>query len=325
MAWPLTPFRTMADGSTYWDAALGNALQTAINGLYSGVASVLSTAVDGLGNQAVLPSAYSVLSRWGSGGKVQSTIDHNGFAGGQVIQVASNWDVTGVAIGTAFDSGRWNTFQSGTGNSLGIGTALLGNVVAIGGVQWHGRYLALQLPATSGNYLNMQTTSAPADFGDTTLSFVIEWTAGTGTSPTNLTYIMGLGEGSTGSAPSTYGYRAWFKKATTDTNWQLQYQFNGGTLLSTDSGVAGFLSGGLGRFRIEMHGSATPLGIAAGHGVAMFFINEVLVGTQPLASGQQPLNIVMDAEATSTISAGNALTVSPVRWRYNLLDTNVVV
>ena len=49
MAWPLTPYRTMVDGSTYWDAALGNALQSGINGLYTATASIAGEVLDGIG------------------------------------------------------------------------------------------------------------------------------------------------------------------------------------------------------------------------------------------------------------------------------------
>jgi hypothetical protein len=51
----------------------------------------------------------------------------------------------------------------------------------------------------------------------------------------------------------------------------------------------------------------------------------VLVGTQPISAGAQPLNIAMDTETTGTISAGNTLQVGPVRWRYNLVDVDVAL
>lgn len=57
MAWPLTPYRSMVDGSTFWDAALGNALQTGTNGIVAGTYSLAATVVDGTGGATVSPVA----------------------------------------------------------------------------------------------------------------------------------------------------------------------------------------------------------------------------------------------------------------------------
>lgn len=46
MAWPYSPVRTMVDGSTFWDALLGNDLQTAINTLYHTRDDILGRGTD---------------------------------------------------------------------------------------------------------------------------------------------------------------------------------------------------------------------------------------------------------------------------------------
>jgi hypothetical protein len=50
----------MVDGSTFWDAALGNALQTAINGLYAATSSAYGLVVDGVGGAAVTAAAGAI-------------------------------------------------------------------------------------------------------------------------------------------------------------------------------------------------------------------------------------------------------------------------
>jgi hypothetical protein len=68
MAWPNTPFRTMSDGSTFWDAALGNALQAAINGVSTGNASLLGAVLDGVGGAASTPIAGALTLAGSAGG-----------------------------------------------------------------------------------------------------------------------------------------------------------------------------------------------------------------------------------------------------------------
>lgn len=254
-------------------------------------------------------SAFTPLASWvDNGGRNRSLVSHNGFAGGQVIQNATAWDIS------ATDGGRWTTNISGGGNV---------SVIQAPPGLWHGRALNIQMLATSGLYVSSQTALPLVDVGETGLSFELEWIATAPSAPTNITYLMGLGFGS--GAPSGWNYLAAFKKASTDTNWQIQYRFNGGTLASTDSGVAGFALNSVTRFKIEVQGSATPIGIAFGSGVVLYFVDGNLVGAQPITAGSQPLIIAMDTETTGTISAGNTLQVGPVRWRYNLIDNDAVL
>lgn len=309
-------YQTSLDGGNTFGAVQTTGGATSVLDVTSGVVQQMSGTFVA-GDTYAFRSAFTPRASWkDAAGKNRALISHNGFAGGQVIQDATNWNIN-VA-----DGGKWQNFQNGAGNTAAVGTASIG--FGLGAI-WHGRYMSLGLPTTAANWVNDQTTLPLADFGDTGLSLELEWAAGTFLAANSPTYIMGLGFGSTSTAPSAWGYRAWFKCATANTNWQLQYQFNGGAIANVDSGVP-FLAGATSaRFKIECHGSATPIGLLFGSGVVLFFINDALVGTQAISVGTQPLNIVMDIEQPTTGTSGTHLFVGPVRWRHGLLDADAVL
>jgi hypothetical protein len=304
-------FQTSLDGGNTWGTVQTTAGSGATLDATSGVVQTMAGTF-AAGDTYGFRSAFTPLASWPDAvGKNRALISHNGFAGGQVVQCATNWDTS------ATDGGRWQLASGGGGVSASVLQAPTG--------LWHGRCLNLQtIETTSGAFGDHQTTLPIVDAGDPFLSFEMEWIASAPSAPTNLTYIMGLGAGSI-SAASSYGYRAWFKKANGDTNWQLQYQYNSGSITSVDSGVAGFTAGAFARFKIEIQGENTPIGLAFSNAVALFFINEKLVGALAMTPASQPFTAIMDIETTGTVSVGNVLQVGPVRWRFNLVDVDVAL
>jgi hypothetical protein len=307
-------YQTSLDGGNTWGAVQTTGGATSVLDATSGIVQQMAGTFVA-GDTYAFRSAFTPLASWkDAAGRNRSLISHNGFAGGQVIQDATLWN------NNVNDGGKWQNFQNGTGNTAAVATAS----VQFGlGASWHGRYLNLAVPATpSTNWVNAQTVYPVADFGDTSLVFELEWMAGTFFGSGGITSIMGLGFGTTTVAPTAWGYRGWFKAGPGDANWQLQYQYNGGTLNTVDSGIPYMAGGAASRFKIEWHGSATPTGIAFGSGVVLYFIDGKLAGARAVSAGTQPLNIVMDAE-----TGGNSqgIFIGPVRWRHNLVDVDAVL
>lgn len=126
MAWPLTPFRTMADGSTFWDALLGNALQTGTNGIIAGTYSLAGAVLDAVGGTALAArTATSALLRAvNPGGKQRASVDYLGFRSGWVGErVYMPWDIRRGSNNTDYNG--WittkttNTFAGGYGQLEG--------------------------------------------------------------------------------------------------------------------------------------------------------------------------------------------------------------
>jgi hypothetical protein len=78
-----------------------------------------------------------------------------------------------------------------------------------------------------------------------------------------------------------------FAKDTTDTNWQIVTRKAAGLVTSVDSGVPP-VANTYQRFKIAYHGTSTTLGAALGVAVALFFINETLVGYYLSSGGALP-------------------------------------
>lgn len=123
MAWPNTPFRTMADGSTFWDAALGNALQSAINNISTGNASLLGAVLDGVGGAASTPIAGALKLSATAGGQ---TVPTPAFSLATLYKESGLFAAAFVNAGTTFITGLniASFTHGGTGSySFGLNTA----------------------------------------------------------------------------------------------------------------------------------------------------------------------------------------------------------
>lgn len=204
-------------------------------------------------------------------GNLRSLIDHNGFPMGRRSEFREEWiHNIGTVSATATPvvaMQRWSTTFTGTPGTLTMTAptsfypANAATLISAGGV-------------AGGLFLY---TAAPLiHTGNTFLSTVIEWEAGQASNivaDLNSEKIwMGLTD--TPASPSTSNNYCWFSCAAGQSNWQCATA-NAGTPTTVDSGVANaaFTVPGQ-RFRIELHGTASPYA-----GKARFFVNETLVQT----------------------------------------------
>jgi hypothetical protein len=242
-----------------------------------------------------------------SAGNVRSVIDHIGYRVGRFTEWRENWSWYNNSLTTATNYptayGPWNA-QSITAN-CSISTVSPANQGDANPTSNVIRLLAAT--AVNTNAARLFTTYgifSPQTF----VSCVLEWDmAMTGIGANNVTYAVGWAS-TTNSALSSCA--AGFVKRSTDTNWQA-VTGGGGTI--TDTGVAPSLSNNQ-RFRIELHGSATPFGTEA-----LFFINDVLVATittnVPVGTTDLYLQIAMDV--TGTTAANQSLWVGPMLAVWN--------
>ena len=164
------------------------------------------------------------------------------------------------------------------------------------------------LPAYPGNYVQFNNFTASGnkatlysgyllDSSCTYTSLAFEFEFAMGSQVTNTRYKLGIGNGTDGTTETIY---ARFR-STDGGNWICEVAAPGGTSVATSVAAATAQSAPTQRFRIELHGSATPYGACA-----RFFINEKLVAVITTSLPTNILRPQFSVENTNVV-AGNAL------------------
>lgn len=252
-------------------------------------------------------------------GHPRLVIDHNGFPRGRLHELREDWwlgdgtfnmgaappyNIAPGTSATAISTNGGGRFQLHGTLNVGALNALVNNV-------YTGRAVELESGTANGNKLYLQTVGSVTS-GNSGVVHVIEWEAFISAAGANdVTLLMGLFDDYATMSSSTN--RVWFKKASADTNWQW-----GTNTASGDTGIAPSTLG-FQRFRIEVHGSSTPLGTALGAPVALFLINEQLVGAT--ATGvfgtYVATSLGFGIENTAGLGGSFTLTLGPVLMQYN--------
>lgn len=226
------------------------------------------------------PTTLSTLPQWrfhDAALNARFLVDHNGFPTGRLNLMREEWLFVQASTSTPANPlssyPLWKTTISGT-------SAAFGGAGAFGVSLYGGRTANLQpLNAATGAKSFIATTNQLIDPSKTRVTWSLEWDAAPDAVGANGTTIyIGMSSAQDPSAAAS-GF-AWFKKASTDTNWQCQCGQGapGGTVTNTDSGVVPVpesSGNGLQRFKIELHGSATVYGAQR----VMFYIDDALVAT----------------------------------------------
>lgn len=303
MAWPNTPFRTMSDGTTFWDAALGNALQSAINVVYNA-----------LGLQSSYPPSTGdapQVSLQNSASNLRAVLcDHNGlFTMGRINHFREEWKASfstssGGAISA--DPAWFLTVAGSPGSTLTQAPPSFygGNVVNLGVLN------------TTNNKIALATSMQVANPSNTAASWVLEYDLAPDAIGSNgFTYWHGFSGSKDPNSPAS-GY-AWFRKSNGDTNWQCETN-DGATTTTVGTSVAPTTdSTALQRFRIEIHGSATPYGAAT----VRFFINETLVATSTTHLPTAAQYVTFAGLCTAGPGTGHELMVGTVSLSSNRFST----
>lgn len=263
-------------------------------------------------------SAFTPQAQWkDSAGNVRYLIDHNGYPAGRRTEFREGWfggafnyATAGIVPGLPL----WQVYAANapTGFSTGPifgGISYPSSMAQIDPAQANAGKLAI----STGAGLVLQTYSA----------FIMEWEAALNTvGANNQTFFVGIGAEATGSDPMVATSALAFRKTSAQTNWQA-YTGSGTAQTSTDTGVAP-VANTLQRFRIAYYGSATPIGIAQGSAVALFWINEALVAavtaTLPTAGGtaaRDELCFGLGALNTAGLGAAQPMVVSPLYATWN--------
>jgi hypothetical protein len=214
-----------------------------------------------------------------SAGNIRALFDHNGYPGGRRASFNEEW----LGPNSTAVSGNPVSTSQAVGAMAQYGLSRWGFNSTSSGQFWadvsFNNFNFYSAPAASA-YLDPTTTNAgKAELytnsilqPQTFLTLVMEWEMGISVVGANSqTIVAGLFTTSsiTGATQGLF-----FKKASTDTNWQA-HAGNGGGNANTDMTVAP-VAYTLQRFRLEYHGSASPIGVAAGSAVAKFWVNETL-------------------------------------------------
>lgn len=215
---------------------------------------------------AVGTDAAQVLMKDAAGSN-RFLISHNGFVGSTNNLLREEWKlpISFIGVGgTITNNPIW--FLSVAGSPTGISTQPPTATVP-------GTYLVVSTQNVNANKLVVSSNGQWMHPGCTFASWELRADFSMDAIGNNgMTHWFGFSGSKDASAPAS-GY-AWFKKATTDTNWQCQTN-NGATTTNVDSGVVPTIDGTMQRLRIEHHGSASPFGAVT----TRFFINDVLVAT----------------------------------------------
>ena len=230
-------------------------------------------------------------------------IDHNGLPTmGGVVAARESWlvPVSGYTTANAMTAAGyplWYLTTAGTPTGLDTST----DPGTLGFVNLN----------TSGNKLLLSSNGKMLIPSNTFQSSVLETDFTMDQIGANsMTVWFGFCGGRDPSSPAS-GY-AWFKKASTDTNWQ--YQTNDGTSTTTaDSGVAPIIDSTFGqRLRVEFHGSASAYG-----SMARFFVGSTLVGTSTTHLPTANQYVVIGVSCTSSSGTGHDINVGPVTFVAN--------
>lgn len=263
----------------------------------------LSQAYNLLGLPSALPTTGSdvpqmILQNAASNNRVV-LVDHNGLPTmGGVTVFREDWRVPISAFTTAgamTSSGMPQWFLTVAGTPTGLVTNSPPGQCGFVNLNTNANKLAL---ATNNTILipgnTFQSTVLETDF---TMDAI---------GGNSMTVWFGFSGGRDPSSPSN-GY-AWFKKATGDTNWQVQTN-DGTTTNSQDSGQVPIIDASYGqKLRVEYHGSAAPYGNAR----VRFFVGSTLVATSTANLPTQNQYIVAAVLCTSGSGTGHDINIGPV-------------
>jgi hypothetical protein len=326
MAWPFTPTTTyLASSTPAIKASDLNNFQSAINTVYN---TIFPT-------QAA-PSVYTPqLLLKDTGGNVRGIVDHNGlFTNGNVAVFEECWVNGGVPllstpgahipISSAYP--RWYCYLDAAANG-GLTDYFGGANYPLNAAQIITNGTA---PGSTALYSNC-SVSIPTFTG---LSSVQEWDAGlnpnaTGGSGSGNIAYMGLdGTGGSSNLGNSTSYIRF--EGSYAGNWICAALGASGGRQTVNTGISvPTQNDPITRFRLEYHGSTSPIGILNGAATALFFINGSLVGTltsagtPKLPTGNQSLAFGVN-EPSSSSECVLSLGVVRASWNRFLAPTPVV-
>jgi hypothetical protein len=137
----------------------------------------------------------------------------------------------------------------------------------------------------------------------------------------NLLITMGLAV--TFAPMSSANDGIWFKKASTDTNWQCVC-VSGGVATTVDSGVVPTTATAQ-RFKIVVYAKNSSLGTQIGGPAAAFFINENLVAAITTNMTSQNLGQGFESNNTGGAASNQRLRLGPVRYGHTMFDGTQVM
>lgn len=247
------------------------------------------------------------------GQNARSLVDHNGFPMGRYNGFSECWL---LAIGLGASAGP-TVFGFSPSWSMQTGAnASITQLAAAAGYPTPG---VTMTPGTANTNFAVTASSVSMFYPDTNLSLVMEWEFVPNTSLANITWQLGFNATLSGS-PAGSGPAIQFSSAAGG-NWQMATAAGGGLTLATPGSPIAPVVGTRQRFRIEYHGSATPIGIAATDGLAIntakarFFINGVRYGSTSTTLPNGLFNVCFSGWCTGAATGSG--TIGPVRCAWN--------
>lgn len=309
MAWPLTRYRTLINGSTFWDDLFGNALQDGVNGLCLGTYSHNVLVVDGAGGAAfAAPTADTPLARFfDRTGKLRGGHDHIGYAlGFRIFDLREDWSNGLQANITAstnpIDFKAWQFDAAGTAF-----TAAFLAASASAGYPVH--TLAASSPAV-GNHGGVSSRNQLAQLNNDS---ILVWEGEVSLSSASTafqTFTMGLGSTRT-PLHGDASYKAIFSLSNGGGGAAIDARASAGGADSV-ANTQVINASQTYKLRIEVAGSATFWGA-----VVRFFIDGTLFGSVNVNLTGQPLYVIA-SYATNEGTYGNVtVTTGPVRLVFN--------
>lgn len=247
------------------------------------------------------------------GGKARHYTDHNGFRMGWCHERQEDYmgHADGSSIGVTLTLLQASIFKSLlTGGSLEFETTPPATP------WWRAPTMRLNSTTTNGNSAALISEGSIGRdlFADHGGVIVLEWAAALdAVGANNQTVFFGFGDTTNG---------VYFTKASGDTNWQAK------TLLAsvattTNTNVAPVVTTPQ-RFRIEIHGGASPIGDALGsgsNGCALFWINESLVGIHTATLPVLDQRISFSCANTAGLGGLQRVYLSPIRYVQAMFDS----
>lgn len=297
---------------------------------YSATSGTVPTFVIGSGISVAFSGTFSAATTYqfkcalaptmrivDSAGNGRFLVDHNGFDGGRFNRVDETFRVQATSATADPFTGYGQLRFNRTGTTFNY-TAGVGTTSGFSGPK-------LQISTGATNALNdkgyvYQDGATFGKLGNSSAHVaVIEWEAQpSGLAGGNMDVFMGW----SGAAPADTATDTLLFRFTmgTDTFWQCVSR-KASTSTVVSSGVVPVAGGTWTRFRIEAHDSNSPLALAisAANGVALFFINDALVGFSttnlPDAVGTGGLRPMFGFKALTANLATGLLDISPYSTR----------
>jgi hypothetical protein len=203
-------------------------------------------------------------------GNIRHIVDHNGFPMGRRTEIRENWMLplsSYATSATVANCGHLATFVGGSSPSVRP------EAPNFGANGWPCQTIRL-VPGTSG-FAGISHSVAPLtgsfNYVVIVMEFEASFTVVGGSANSNWWFGLSSNFGNSYSAPSQ---SLLFKKPSNNAHI-LALTGDGTTDSTTDTNFSP-VANQIHRFRVEFHGSATPIGVALGGAVALFFIDDVL-------------------------------------------------